>query len=196
MKKLFLLIIGIGLVVLFVSYSKKDTLEPLESAIIEQSTEEVAIKETSNDEPTNQELVSDNYYLGGLDAGFVSMTLAKYSPLTTEEEKRAISQDFYGAPNDLPASRYFVIADKLTCTRVVNSDSIVDCTVVYPGTDMEFFMSSEDSARLFVILGDLSLATNGSIYVSQINCSVDDYAVQTSAANNIQGFDCDLIIES
>ena len=83
MKKLFLLIIGIGLVVLFVSYSKKDTLEPLESAIIEQSTEEVAIKETSNDEPTNQELVSDNYYLGGLDAGYMK---ANYT-LSTQDGK-------------------------------------------------------------------------------------------------------------
>ncbi|MCA9352331.1 hypothetical protein KC866_02990 [Patescibacteria group bacterium] len=192
MKKLILLIIGIGLVVLFVSYSKKDTPESLESTTVGQSTEDIEVKEVTNDEPIDKESVLDNYYLGGLDAGFVSMVLAKYSPTLTEEEKRTIEQDFYGAPNDMPASRYFVIADEVICDRVPNSDSIVDCTVMYPKNETKFMMSSEDSARLFVILDDvISVRIERAVHIQQINCSVDDYVVQTSPGDHIEGFDCD-----
>ena len=136
------------------------------------------------------------YAIQGLDAGFVSMVVAKHSPTLLEEEKRAISEDFYGAPNTLPASRYFVIAEELTCSRVKNSGSIVDCDITYPKNEKHFALDSDDSAKLFVILGGLQQgAPRDAIRVTQVNCSVDDMVVQTSPGNDIRGFDCDLIIE-
>jgi hypothetical protein len=129
-------------------------------------------------------------------AGALSRVLAQYSPILTDSEKGAISQNYYGAPLESAPRTHTLVVTNLVCEQTTTGETGTNtCTVMY-GDGSVVTIADQDAEDVYTALrlaGVLELGRDTNtqrITADSVQCTIDDAAVQGSGGNNILGFSC------
>lgn len=139
----------------------------------------------------------------GPEAAELAYIVSQFSPLLDEPQKRAISQDFHGAPLATEPAVHFVTAERVSCrARTESVGAGVVCAIDY-GQGQVVEIGEEDAQALYDALGALGVeAESGMSHlertITALNCTVDDGAAQTlsSTGSHIEGFACQFRVET
>lgn len=137
----------------------------------------------------------------GPKAAALAYAVSQHSPLLTDAQRMAISQDFNGAPLGTEPQVHTVTAESLSClARTENVGEGTLCSIDY-GAESKG-LAGEEAKYLFDALGSAGVESAGVQSVSSVSrveraitklsCTVDDAIAQgtSSSGSEINGFAC------
>jgi hypothetical protein len=137
----------------------------------------------------------------GAKAAALAYVVAAYSPLLTEAQRTAISQNFNGAPLSSEPQVHTVTAESLSCLarkEIVGEGT--HCSIDYGAESRD--LAGEEAKHLFDALGSAGVESADVESVSSVSrieraianliCTVDDTVAQgvSSTGDEINGFSC------
>lgn len=137
----------------------------------------------------------------GPKAAALAYEVSQHSPLLTEAQRTAISQNFNGAPLSAEPQVHTVTAESLSClARTENVGEGTLCSIDY-GAESKG-LAGEEAKYLFDALGSAGVESAGvesassvsrvERAITKLSCTVDDAIAQgtSSSGSEINGFAC------
>lgn len=132
----------------------------------------------------------------GPKAAALAYMVAQHSPLLSEAQRTAISQDFNGAPLSGEARVHTVTAESVSCrSRTESVGEGTACSIAYGAETKQ--LSGDDAKFLFDALGSAGVEGESSMShierrITKLACTVDDNVAQgtSSTGGEINGFSC------
>ncbi len=154
-----------------------------------------AAADESSDTPTMREMEV------GPKAAALAYMVAQHSPLLTEAQRGAISQNFNGAPINGEPLVHTVTADRVSCrARTESVGEGAACSIDFGAETKD--LAGEDAQFLFDALGSAGVeAESGMSHlertITRLSCTVDDAVAQgtSSSGDEINGFACRFTVD-
>jgi hypothetical protein len=132
----------------------------------------------------------------------LAYAVASHSPLLSAAQRRAISQDFHGAPLSRAPRVHSVVAESISCREPQRSvGGQTRCTINYTSA-RTVQLTGANARSLFRELGIVGAETEGGMMhlertITKLTCTVDDKIAQEtpSSGNAVAGFSCDFSVE-